>query len=165
MSEPAAILATFSDFRLIKGRKQAQLVFEVPMEKAKEALDNLGMPDPAGGTWFAIVKTTLKDSGPLPTTNDTGPDKAEGGASKGEVAPPSPTLNSTRAVMLAKDPEFWGFVDHCGIAKPTTPEGAESAIKFMCQVQSKRELNERGKASEAFDRLRSQFFAWRQDRR
>jgi hypothetical protein len=31
--EPAAVKATFSDFRLIKGRKQAQLVLEIPIEE------------------------------------------------------------------------------------------------------------------------------------
>jgi hypothetical protein len=29
--EPAAQKATFSDFRLIKGRKQAQLILEIPI--------------------------------------------------------------------------------------------------------------------------------------
>ena len=77
------------------------------------------------------------------------------------AAPPGPKPNSTRAVMMAKDPEFWAYVDHCGIAKPTDEASAQQAIKFMCQVQSKTELNERGKASEAFDRMRGNFKAWR----
>jgi hypothetical protein len=47
MSDVAAIKATFSDFRLIKGRKQAQLVLEVPIEQADNALAALGgIPQP-----------------------------------------------------------------------------------------------------------------------
>ena len=33
-----AIKATFSDFKLIKGRKVAQLIFEVPIEATDAAL-------------------------------------------------------------------------------------------------------------------------------
>ncbi len=36
------ICATFSDFRLVKGRKVCQLVCEVPLEQADAALAALG---------------------------------------------------------------------------------------------------------------------------
>ena len=38
----AAIKATFSDFKLIKTRKVAQLVMEIPVEQADAALKALG---------------------------------------------------------------------------------------------------------------------------
>jgi hypothetical protein len=50
--EPAAVKATFSDFRLIKGRKQAQLVLEIPIEEADRALAALGgIPQPQSDHW------------------------------------------------------------------------------------------------------------------
>jgi hypothetical protein len=55
--EPAAIKATFSDFRLIKGRKQAQLVLEIPIEDADNALAALGgIPQPQSDHWVAVAR-------------------------------------------------------------------------------------------------------------
>jgi hypothetical protein len=45
--QPAATQGTFSDFRLIKGRKVCQIVIEVPIEQADQALAALGgLPQP-----------------------------------------------------------------------------------------------------------------------
>lgn len=53
----AAFRATYSDFRLVKGRKVVQFVFEVPLEAADEAFKAVGgMPNPMAEQWFAIAK-------------------------------------------------------------------------------------------------------------
>lgn len=117
------------------------------------------------GERFAVVVM-----GPLASAEHEVSRKGKAGAvadgSSATLAPTdtvkAPANNSTRAVMLAKEPEFWAYMDHCGIAKPTDAASGEAALKFVCQVQSKRELNERGKAAEAFDRLRGNFRAWQQ---
>jgi hypothetical protein len=55
--QPAAIRATFADFRLIKGRKQAQLVLEIPIEEADNALAVLGgIPQPQSDCWVAVAR-------------------------------------------------------------------------------------------------------------
>jgi hypothetical protein len=55
--QPAAIQATFADFRLIKGRKQAQLVLEIPIEEADNALAVLGgIPQPQSDCWVAVAR-------------------------------------------------------------------------------------------------------------
>ena len=117
------------------------------------------------GERFAVVVM-----GPLASAEHEVSRKGKAGAvadgSSATLAPTdtvkAPANNSTRAVMLAKEPEFWAYMDHCGIAKPTDAASGEAALKFVCQVQSKRELNERGKAAEAFDRLLGNFKAWQQ---
>jgi hypothetical protein len=56
MSDPAAIRGTFADFRLIKGRKVAQMVVEIPIEEADAALATLGgLPQPAAERWVALA--------------------------------------------------------------------------------------------------------------
>ena len=50
-----AIPATFSKFQQVSGRKVLQLVFEVPIERAKEAFDLLGYPVPGTESWVAIA--------------------------------------------------------------------------------------------------------------
>jgi len=53
----AAFQATYSDWRLIKGRKCVQVVFEVPVEQADQAYQVLGgMPDPSKSVWCAIAR-------------------------------------------------------------------------------------------------------------
>src|SRR4051812_7824397 len=55
--QPAALRACFSDFRLIKGRKQAQLVLEIPIEEADNALAVLGgIPQPQSDCWVAVAR-------------------------------------------------------------------------------------------------------------
>jgi hypothetical protein len=57
----AATLATFSDFRTVKGRKVCQLVFEVPIESANEALQALGgVPSPVDPVWCGIARVQPK---------------------------------------------------------------------------------------------------------
>lgn len=57
MNKPAAFSATYSNWKVIQGRKVVQIVFEVPLEKADEAYQALGgMPDNSVSTWCAIAK-------------------------------------------------------------------------------------------------------------
>lgn len=51
----ALLPATFSDFRLVRGRKVAQLVMEVPIEQAEVAISLFGMPRPDKERWVAIA--------------------------------------------------------------------------------------------------------------
>ena len=55
MSEPAAIRATFHNFKNIWGRKVLQLHFEVPIEEAGKVYEALGWPDPANPEWVGIA--------------------------------------------------------------------------------------------------------------
>lgn len=150
MSEPAAILATFSDLKLVKTRKVAQLVFEVPIESVRSATEALGWP--TGEQWCGIARITKP--GPTPQL-DKG--SVGGGAERPLTqasAAPSPKPNSTRAVMMAKDLEFqkWAGVNN--------EAGADSFIKLRCEVKSKSDLNE-PPASEKFALLRREFNEWR----
>jgi hypothetical protein len=62
---PAAFQATFSDWRLIKGRKCVSICFEVPLEVANEAYAVLGgMPDPGRSVWCAIARLQEPKSEP-----------------------------------------------------------------------------------------------------
>ena len=57
---PAAIKATFADFRPVKTRKLMQLVFEVPIEQADAALSALGgVPLPDQERWVAIARLDM----------------------------------------------------------------------------------------------------------
>lgn len=56
-----AIRATFSDFKLVRSRKVAQLVMEVPLEDADAALTALGgIPKAATEQWVGIAPITAE---------------------------------------------------------------------------------------------------------
>jgi len=54
--KPAAIAGTYSDFKIIRSRKVAQLVVEVPIEQAQALITALGLPNPAEETWVAVAR-------------------------------------------------------------------------------------------------------------
>ena len=61
MTDSAAIKATFSDFQLVKTRKLAKLIFEVPIEEADKALRVLGgLPRSDAERWVGIALLDVK---------------------------------------------------------------------------------------------------------
>lgn len=55
--DQAAFSASYSDWRVVKGRKVVQIVLEVPLEAANHAYNVLGgMPNPGEEKWFAIAR-------------------------------------------------------------------------------------------------------------
>ena len=57
MSKPAAIMGTFADLKIIKTRKLAQFIIEIPIERADEALRALGgIPMSDQERWVAIAR-------------------------------------------------------------------------------------------------------------
>jgi len=62
MAKPAAIRGTFADLKIIKTRKLAQFIIEIPIEKADEALRALGgIPMSDQERWVAIARIKGED--------------------------------------------------------------------------------------------------------
>ena len=63
MDKPAAFSASYSDWRVIKGRKVIQVVLEVPLEAADHAYNVLGgMPKFGSEQWFAVARLNSEAS-------------------------------------------------------------------------------------------------------
>lgn len=79
MTEPRAILATFSDWRPVKGRKVLQLIFEVPVEQTADVLTKLGAPMPHEDRWcgIALVEQRAELIAPIVQTEKSEPIKIE----------------------------------------------------------------------------------------
>lgn len=61
MNDLFAIRATFSDYKRIKTRKVAQLIFEVPLEELHDTISNLGgEPSVNQDTWCGIARLDPK---------------------------------------------------------------------------------------------------------
>ncbi|MGH2358943.1 MAG: hypothetical protein ACRDGM_00130 [bacterium] len=126
----AMINATFSDFKLIRTRSVAQLVFELPIEQADAALVALGgVPQPAEERWVTINLARARQRTTKPSL-----------LSDSEKA-------RTRCVLLCKEHAFqaWIFVraleENRQIGEATGRE-AECArlVRDMLGVASRAEI-------------------------
>lgn len=179
---PAAVLATFSDLRLVKSRKTAQLVFEVPMEKLKEALDALGMPDPQGDVWCGIARVhanrkNLATADGMPVEGKFMGAAARvsenGDAPNSEGSPPpAPTKPkkrwhempaSQRAALLVKDAEFQQWLQlTADLDQEIDEDYAIAEVRARCGVQSRSQILPGTSAAVNFDEMVGRFHAWRQ---
>ncbi len=133
-----AIRATYSDVKLVKTRKVLQLIFEVPIEEADNALRVLGgMPRPDAETWVGIAPITEEAA--------TAPDKPRRRmAELGFVQ---------QAGILCNDPRFqkWcGCVDEIATA---------FYVREYCGIGSRTELATNAAGRTRWDELRSEFDA------
>ncbi len=139
METPAAIQASYSDYRRVKGRKVLQLIFEVPLEQAPMVHDAFGEPSPDGSTWVGIAKIDLTAR----------PDERK------------PLKISNRAALLCGDVKFWEYL----VAKhrTLTINGADDAAEFVrihsC-VNSRSELDHNVNAAEKFRKLEADYDHW-----
>ena len=137
MTEPAAIRATYSDFKLVRTRKVAQLVFEVPIEGAEAIVNTLGLPRSDTDLWVAIAR--LQDVPEEPKVAD--PMVREAG-------------------MLAKDPRFRKWVAECvGDGQMCGEADAAEFIRHHCGIESRRELATNPDARAKWVKLRGDFYA------
>jgi len=163
MSKPAAIQATFADFKIIRGRKIAQLVCEIPIEQADAALSALGgIPNPATETWIAIARLDLSKARE-PASNIAIPKEKR---RFGELP------IAQQAGLLCDREAFWNFLkeEHpmtwnecCRDHDKRVIPGADAA-KFclyeLCDITSRAELSTNTRAAGVFQTLLHDFEIW-----
>jgi hypothetical protein len=130
-----AFQATFSDFRLVKGRKVCQLIFEVPIEGADKAISVLGgIPNPEHSAWVGIAR----------------------------INPDKPKLNSddiwrasSECAMLCKEKSFQAFMGASG------EQGAINGVRNFCEVESRSELDRNSEAAVRWQGLKQKYEIWK----
>jgi len=142
MDAPAAIKGTFSDFRLIKGRKVAQIVIEVAIEQADNALLALGgLPRSDDERWCAIARLDLTASQqPLPHPME-----------KRERRPFHTLSYAQQAGIKSDDLTFALWMSHLPVGKEC--ENAAEAIRAYCGVESRADIRPGTKAAERWMEL------------
>lgn len=86
--QPAAFKGTFHDMKFVKGRKQAQVIVEVPIEHAAAVVAAFGAPNPENPVWIALARLDVQPAKEEKATN----------------------REAQRAGMLAGDHSFWAFL-------------------------------------------------------
>jgi predicted metalloenzyme YecM len=137
MTDAAVTQGTFADFRLIKGRKVCQIVIEVPIEQADQALSALGgLPQPATEAWVALARLETRE----------------------RVIPlkPDNTKLSLEAALRCREPLFQRYLE------VSNEDEAAQSVRLICGIASRAGLNTDPEAARAWRTLDSQFLAWRQ---
>jgi predicted metalloenzyme YecM len=132
----AVTQGTFADFRLIKGRKVCQIVIEVPIEQADQAIAALGgLPQPATEAWVAIARLETKE----------------------RVVPlkPDNTKLSLEAALRCREPMFQRYL------QVSDENEAAEAVREACGISSRAGLNTDPEAARAWRALDGQFLAWK----
>lgn len=138
-----AISATFADFKLIKGRKVAQLVLEVPIEQANAALAALGgVPRSDAPQWVGVA--------PLDAEAAQKPaEKPKGGKL------------AQRAGILCGERAFWQFIYEKHGYGANSQDTAAWWVRSKCQVSSRSKLDHDVVAGKTFERIEAQYRNWR----
>lgn len=142
MSDTAALSGTFSDFRIVKGRKIAQLVVEIPLEEADRALKILGgVPLPDVERWVAVARLNPERASSNGKTSEFGSEN-EGSTPSARAKPHrrwSELPRSQQAAIACHDPQFQAWVT-AGAPDPNE-EDAAALVRMECRVDSRRELD------------------------
>lgn len=160
----AVTAGTFSDFKLVKTRNVAQLVIELPLERADEALELLGgLPRPSREVWVAIARLTANPF-TVATEPATAPEPVAAPEEPKERRKFTDLPFSQRAAMLCQDELFGNFLcDRFPDHWYTAGCDATNTLRRICQVQSRTELNTDHDAAARFDRLSRDFWIWKNE--
>ena len=148
MTAPAAFAATFSDFKLIKGRKVAQVVLEVPLEQADNALAALGgLPRPDAEKWVGVALMT----GP-PVSEPEKPGKR-----RFEELP-----YSQQAALKCGDEAFQRYLAERFNSDPKwfDEETTAKHVRSMCRVRSRADIKPGTVAGTMWEDILYHFHAW-----
>lgn len=145
----AIIRASFSDFKLVKGRKVAQLVFEVPTEQSDAALRALGgCPQPHEDRWCALA-LLVPDAPARPMPEEpaaTAPSVTVGGK------PWRDMKFAQQAGILSSDADFIAWL------RVPDEKAAADHVRRLCGVTSRADLDKDPDAAERWLKISHDFF-------
>lgn len=152
MTDHAAISAQLVDVRNVGQHKCVKLTLHVPAEQAGAVMEAFGWP-------------TMVD--PVPVALARLNDKPEEAAEKPAQSPVRVASHmTTRAAICCNDPVFHAFLNET--YRSTFPQahvqdadGAASLVRFLCDVQSRKEIIPGTRAGDKWDALYSKFIGWR----
>lgn len=167
MIDPRVIQATFADWRTVKGRKQLQLIFEVPLEQQEVVLKMLGAPMPNDAKWYAIARLNAEsevvpDNGPEAERRNT--DRAGDKKAWSDLSP------AQQAGIRCGEVAFRKFLEEgnygpSGVSTPfsESKEAAATYVRFVCGVQSRADIGKDRTSLNKWRDLEAAYQAWLAD--
>ncbi len=150
MTDAIAITGTYADFKLIKTRKVAQMVIEIPVESAQAVIEKFGIPQPHQERWVAVA---LLNSSPEGSPTASPPEVAapHPPAEPERAERTRPTPLATKIAMLCQDRQFqkWLGVD--------STDRAAVLVRQRCGVKSRSEIESNPEARTLWSQLHTEF--------
>lgn len=79
---------------------------------------------------------------------------------------PQPKDFAAECAMKCQEPAFKAFLEvRHGLERPLTDDRVAQKVRSLCGVTSRKELNDGGRAADAWKRLRGEFADWRKAQR
>lgn len=160
----AIFQATYSDWRVIKGRKVVSISFEVPLEQADLAYQVIGgMPDPSRSAWFAIASLTQEAGSSSGKTSDF--DSDNGGSTPPPAAKERRRFDelplSQQAALACNDPVFRAYLreDRCWPA--LNSDEAANSIRGELGIASRSALDHDKIAAHEWTALYEDYLSWK----
>lgn len=152
MDRPSALRGTFSDFRLVRSRKIAQLVIEVPLEQADAALQALGgIPNPADERWVAVARLN-------PGAKQAPKEEADEEGRRRRFHEMNP---AAQIAMSCSSPSFREYLRLFKVASlPDDKDACDQWLKGFLGVKSKTEVVPGSEAFEVWNELRGSYDVW-----
>lgn len=162
----AAIRATFAEIQMVKSRDVLVLKFEVPLERADEALKNLGgVPRPGEERWFGIARLVPAAAEPSETDGEGEEDRASNNSPANDGLSEAEKAEMRKAVKLAgilpKRDDFIDWLIRERNHRNPTEEGAADYIRCFCGVLSRSEIATNKEAFERFKRIDTSYRLWK----
>lgn len=150
-AQPAALSATYVDFKIIRTRSTAQIILEVPLEEADRALKILGgVPRPDVERWVAVARLNPA----APATEGEKPRKRW-----------SELPRAQQAALACQDVAFQDFLMRRPAFKDAaalctakdSPDWPAETVRVICDVRSRADLNTNDSAARKWDALYLQY--------
>jgi hypothetical protein len=173
MTDKAVISGTYSDFKIIRSRKVAQLIIEVPIEQAQALITALGLPNPAEETWVAVARlkpqTPAKEETPPTASYERLRALPEDG-SDFIVEKPTASVEphrrfeelpySQQAFLRCYDMGFRDFLRNEGHGPVPDAEAAAAVVRYLCGVKSRADIRPGTEAEKLWLRLNTKYMFW-----
>lgn len=139
------IQGTYADFKIIKSRKVAQIIVEVPLEAAQSAITMFGVPNPSIEQWVAVaaLQAVSVDNSDQPRRSAV-----------------------SSAAMLCQSDKFAQFlIEEMGLGEITIGDrdSVADGLRSILGIQSRAELQNNDEALTAFNNLKGEYDAWLMD--
>ena len=163
MTDHAIIAGSFADFKIIKTRSTAQIIIEIPIERADEALERLGgVPQSGKEKPVAVARLNLDVARePIPQASEK-PAGGENGGGHGKRRWED-LSHSQRAGIRCGEEAFATFLRECHPKWLQYTEGVvdlAATVRWICDVDSRRSLDTDAHARETFARVDREYQDW-----
>lgn len=158
MSDARAILAEFTDFKRVATRNTFQLIFELPLEQAEEAIKLLGNPLPGKTLKCGIARVAQRKEQDVPNVEAAGSTPAASAKEKTKWQKLRP---SAQAALRCADTDFGMFAADEYPASLTKANGVlPTMVRAMCGVHSRAELDSNDSAAAIWAEIDAAFVEW-----